>query len=227
MTYRGGRRVKSRGKSRTKKRLREATKELRESIKRKKQTAGTVQESFQEDIQLPDINITPEEAVENLLGIHANSPPHADDQGTPNDEDNGSSSPPSKKRKKYYLNRPPLVAQDPKVHEFPKHFTAKELEQKFSATVDTLKEYRVTRCSRLNEDLTQDFIDHLPFGIKLHRQVGMGRRKHRLDGQPAFISKTGLTVYRIKNVEYDDDGRIVCLHGIGLDGSLTKAWVWH
>ena len=230
MKYRGARLAgwRGKGKSSTKKRLHQATKGLRESIKRKRQTDGTAQESFHEDIELQNINMTPEEAVENLLKIQADSPPRAADAGTDNDEDNnGSSGPPSKKRKKYYLNRPPLVGQNPNEHEFPKHFTSKELEQKFSATVDTLQEYRVTRCSRFNEDLTQDFIDHLPFGLKLHRQVGMGSRKHRMDGQAAFISKTGLTVYKVKNVEYDRDGRIVSLYGIGLDGSLTKAWVWH
>ena len=126
------------------------------------------------------------------------------------------------------VNHPPFVKEDPTKcpDRRPQHFKATELEELFGGEITDLSEYRVTRCARALEDMLQLRINHLPFGIRLHRRVGAGARKHRDDGKPGFVSRCGITTYNICNIEYDDKGRIVSLYGIGRHGQVTKAWVW-
>ena len=77
------------------------------------------------------------------------------------------------------------------------------------------------------EDMLHLLTNVLPFGIRLHRRACAGGRHHRFDGKPGFLVKVGITSYKMTNIVKNDKGQIVSFHAVGLDGTLTRAWVWH
>ena len=86
---------------------------------------------------------------------------------------------------------------------------------------------RAQRYSKNVEDQIQFLTHKLPFGVRLHRVAGAGARNSKFDGLPGFLVKTGIAYYKITQLVWDDKGNFVSLCGVGRDGKLTKAWVWH
>ncbi len=129
-------------------------------------------------------------------------------------------------KKTYTKNRPPYCKNDPAAGGPAQPFTIRELEYFFSAETEIIYKARITCASKVIEDNGQAATDMLPFGIRLHRRQGAGARTNPGDGLPGFISKAGLTVYHVTNVEVDKTGRIVSLCGVGRNGEHTKAYVW-
>ena len=86
---------------------------------------------------------------------------------------------------------------------------------------------RVWLYAKCIEDDIQELIDPLPPGLKLQRVAGAGARTSPGDGLPGFIAKTMLTSYKVTNLEVNAHNQIVRLDGVGLDGTLTPAWVCH
>ena len=132
-----------------------------------------------------------------------------------------------KKYIKYRMNRPPFVKSDPATCANPQPFKISELKQKFSARWRYVFRARRQGYAKVVEDLLQALTNILPFGIRLHRRVGAGAKRHRLDGEPGFLAKVGITFYKMTNIVTNDKGQIIYFDGVGLDGKLTRAWVWH
>ena len=205
----------------------------------------TAEESFAETIVPSDVNVSSDAAIQQLLQPGDEESDEEDQQddgegsdgevtgeaGTSSSTNKAPLAAPSDGKKQYAKNRPPFVKEDPEEckanGQTPTNFTFKELKHCFSSEVSILKRYRVTRSSRFVEDGCQARTHHLPFGLRLHRRVGYGARRHKKDGLAGFVSMAGMTVYKVTRVEYDERGRIRSLYGIGRDKKLTKAWVWH
>ena len=137
---------------------------------------------------------------------------------------------PETKKGKVYKgrkNRPPFVQDDPSTTDHPRPFTIKDLKHKFSAGWEYVYKARAKRYARHVEDQIQFLTDPLPFGVRLHRVVGKGARTSKWDGLPGFLVKTGIAYYKITQLVWDDKGKLVSLCGVGRDGKLTKAWIWH
>ena len=106
-------------------------------------------------------------------------------------------------------------------------FSIRELEYFFSAETEIFYKSRITCASKVIEDRAQEESDILPFGARLHRRKGAGARTNKGDGMPGFVSKVGVTVYHVTNLEHDAQGRIKSLYGVGRHGERTKAYIWH
>ena len=123
------------------------------------------------------------------------------------------------------LKNNPIMCNEPGWR--PETFTATELKEGFSGRWDLAYEARVWLYGKFVEDHMQDITDPLFLGIRLHRVAGAGARHSPGDGMPGFLAKTMLTTYRVTNLELDASGKILRLHGVGLDGKLTPAFVWN
>ena len=131
----------------------------------------------------------------------------------------------------YDGNRMVLLKNDPKECKEPgwrpETFTPSELQEDFSGTWGLAYTVRAWLYGKFVEDHMQELTQPLPLGIRLHRVTGAGARGSPGDKLPGFLAKTMLTTYKVTHLELDDKGRIVRLKGVGLDGSLTPAFVWN
>ena len=132
-----------------------------------------------------------------------------------------------KPKKAYTKNRPPYVKDDPEDGGPVRPFTIRELEHFFSAEAEIFYKSRITCASKVIEDSAQEESNMLPFGVRLHRRQGAGARTNKGDGMPGFVSKVGVTVYHVTNLEHDAQGRIKSLYGVGRHGERTKAYILH
>ena len=116
---------------------------------------------------------------------------------------------------------------NPKIDPIPKPFTISELKQKFSANWQYVFRARRQGYAKVVEDMLQRLTNILPFGARLHRRVGPGAKNNKGDGTPGFLAKVGITFYKMQDIIKNVKGQIESFHGVGMNGELTKAWVWH
>ena len=58
---------------------------------------------------------------------------------------------------------------------------------------------------RVVEDMLQEYIDHLPLGLRLHRRAGSGALSSPNQLEPGFLGKVYITTFRVTK-QIDADG---------------------
>ena len=58
---------------------------------------------------------------------------------------------------------------------------------------------------RVVEDMLQEYIDHLPLGLRLHRRAGSGALSSPKQLEPGFLGKVYITTFRVTK-QIDADG---------------------
>ena len=58
---------------------------------------------------------------------------------------------------------------------------------------------------RVVEDMLQEYIDHLPLGLRLHRRAGAGGYSSPRQLEPGFLGKVYITTFLVTK-ETDADG---------------------
>ena len=58
-------------------------------------------------------------------------------------------------------------------------------------------------------------------------QIGAGGRSSKKNGIPSYLCKTGIAVYKVTRLEFDDKKRLLSFYGVGKTGKLTKVYINH
>jgi len=72
------------------------------------------------------------------------------------------------------------------------------------------------------EDSLQKLLDHLPLGVRLHRRSTAGRYTNPNQGEPGFLAKVFLTVFKI-DAPIDKDA-IIVIKGHRVQISYTNSY---